>query len=286
MSTAWVVARHTFTECARRKIFVIVPIVTVCFVALFALGVHYAFQSVEGRVQTGPARFVEATSLAGSTLVGLSMFVTLFLGASLGIFLTFGVVRGDAETGVLQQLVVRPVARSGLLVGRFLGASLLCAAYVAGLYLVCTTVVGSIGGWWPSSLVFPGLSLVAAVVVVISLSLLGSVFLSALPNGIVVFMGYGAGLFAGLLVQLGEGLGSPAVETIGRIVSWALPFEALYQSGLNWLTSSTTGLTRVVVQLGPLGGAQEAGPELVVWTVVYVAAAAATALFVFNRKDL
>ncbi|HYP24863.1 MAG TPA: ABC transporter permease [Actinomycetota bacterium] len=286
MSTAWVVARHTFTECTRRKIFVIVPIVTAGFLALFALGAHYAFQSVSGTVRTGPAQLVDETSLAGSTLVGLSMFVTLFLGASLGIFLTFGVVRGDAETGVLQQLVVRPVARSGLLAGRFLGASFLCSTYVAVLYLACVTVVGLIGEWWPTSVVLPGLSLVSGVIVVIALSLLGSVFLSALPNGIVVFMLYGAGLFAGLLVQLGEGLRSPSVETTGRIVSWALPFEALYQSGLNSLTSSATGLTRVVVQLGPLGGAQEAGPGLVLWTLVYLAGVGALALFVFNRKDL
>jgi ABC-type transport system involved in multi-copper enzyme maturation permease subunit len=195
-------------------------------------------------------------------------------------------VRGDAETGVLQQLVVRPVARSGLLAGRFLGASLLCSAYVMSLYLASVLVVGVIGGWWPSPVLLPGLSLVAGVIVVISLSLLGSVFLSALPNGIVMFMVYGAGLLAGLLGQLGEGLASPSLETTGRIASWALPFEALYQSGLDSLTSSATGLTRIIVQLGPLGGAEAAGPGLVLWTLLYVGAVASVSLFAFNRKDL
>jgi len=286
MSTAWVIARHTFTECARRKIFLIVPIVTAGFLGLFALGTHFAFRSAEGTLSEGPGRLVEASSFAGATLLGLSMFVTLFLGASLGIFLTFAAVRSDAETGVLQQLVVRPVARSGLLAGRFLGASILCCVYVAVLYLVSVLIVGVIGEWWPSPILLPGLSLVAGVIVIISLALLGSVFLPALPNGIVMFMIYGTGLLAGLLGQLGEGLNSPSLQTTGRIVSWALPFEALYQSGLNSLTSSATGLTRVIVQLGPLGGAQAAGPGLVVWTVVYVAGLGAAALFAFQRKDL
>jgi Cu-processing system permease protein len=286
MSTAWVIARHTLTECTRRKIFLIVPLATAAFLGLFALGAHYAFRSAEGTVQTGPARFVEVTALAGSTLVGLSMFVTLFFGAALGIFLTFAVVRGDAETGVLQQLVVRPVARSGLLAGRFLGASLLCSAYVGALYLASVTVVGVIGGWWPSPLLLPGLSLIAGVIVILSLSLLGSVFLSALPNGIVMFMVYGAGLLAGLLLQLGEVLASPSLETTGRVTSWVLPFEALYLSGLNSLTSSATGLTRVIVQLGPLGGAEAAGPGLALWTVFYIGAVGAIGLFAFNRKDL
>ena len=47
--------------------------------------------------------------LTGSTLLGLSMFVTLFLGTVLAVFLTLNAVRGDAERGLLQPLVVRPV---------------------------------------------------------------------------------------------------------------------------------------------------------------------------------
>ena len=62
--------------------------------------------------------------LAGSTLLGLSMFTTLFLGAVLAVFLTLGAVRGDAERGLLQPLVVRPLGRTSLLLGRFAGAAL------------------------------------------------------------------------------------------------------------------------------------------------------------------
>ena len=45
---------------------------------------------------------------SGATLVGLAMFVTLFLGTVLAVFLTLSAVRGDAERGLLQPLVVRP----------------------------------------------------------------------------------------------------------------------------------------------------------------------------------
>lgn len=285
MRTVWVIARHTFTECMRRRIFLIVPLITVGFVALYGLGAHYAFQSAQGTIETDPG-FVDAKALAGSTLVGLSMFVTLFLTSSLGIFLTFSAVRGDAEIGVLQQLVVRPVARGGLLAGRFVGASILCSGYALFLYLACVLVTGAIGGWWPTPLFPPGLALMAAVIVVIALSLLGSIFLSSLPNGIVMFMIFGAGLLGGLLAQLGDVINSPALRSTGRITSWALPFEALYQSGLNSLTASATGLTRVIVRLGPLGGAQEGGPWLPVWTVAYLVVVSAVALVAFARKDL
>jgi ABC-type transport system involved in multi-copper enzyme maturation permease subunit len=285
MSSVWEMALQTFRECARRRVFLLVPIATALFVALYAVGNHYAFRTLEGETQLGE-QLVDSVSLAGATLVGLAMFVTLFLGSALGIFLTFGLVRGDAETGMLQPIVVRPVARWGFLLGRILGAWIVCGAYVLLLYLVSVFVTGVIGGWWPSPLVIPGLALVMAVGIVVALSTLGSIFLPALANGIAIFMVYGAGLLAGLLAQLGDALNSPGLENTGKIVSYILPFEALYQSGLNSLTSSATGLTRVLVQLGPLGGAQEGGLPLVGWSLVYLGGVTALAIQAFGRRDL
>ena len=50
------------------------------------------------------------------------MFATLFLGAILAVFLTLGAVRGDAERGLLQPMIVRPLARGTFLLGRFVAA--------------------------------------------------------------------------------------------------------------------------------------------------------------------
>ncbi|MFN2489365.1 MAG: ABC transporter permease [Actinomycetota bacterium] len=285
MSTAWVIASYTLRESLRRRVFIVIPIATVAFLGLYALGTHQAFRSIEGTAQTGFG-LVDAQALAGATLVGLSMFVTLFLGAALGIFLTFSTVRGDAEQGLLQPLVVRPVARPGLLAGRFLGASVLCVVYVWLLYAGSVIITGTIGGWWPDPVIVPALDLAAGVMIMTALSLLGSIYLSALTNGIVMFTVYGAGLMSGLLGQLGDVLSSPTLETTGQIASWVLPFEALYQAGLNSLTSSATGLTRVIVQLGPLGGAQAGGPWLGAWALAYLALVGAAALAGFVRRDL
>ena len=54
---------------------------------------------------------VDTRTFAGAFLLGLAMFATLFLGVVLAVFLTLGVVSGDAERGLLQPLVVRPVGR-------------------------------------------------------------------------------------------------------------------------------------------------------------------------------
>ena len=214
------------------------------------------------------------------------MFGTLFLGAVLAIFLTLGVVRGDAERGLLQPLVVRPVGRSVLLLARFLGAAGVCIVYVLAVYAGALLITGSIGEWWPDRVLGPGLQLAAGVVIIAGLSLLGSVFLSATANGIAVFMTFGAGLVAGLLGQTGEALGSGTLVSVARVASWLLPFEALYQDALQAITADTFGLTRFALQLGPFGGAQAGGAFLVPYSLAYLALVGAAALIGFARRDL
>jgi Cu-processing system permease protein len=283
MTGALVVARYALRECVRRRVIPVVLVLTVLFLALYTLGAEVAFREVDDFAGENP---VDEQVLTGSTLFGLAMFTTLFLGAVLAAFLTLGAVRGDAERGLLQPLVVRPVGRTSLLLGRFGGAAVVCAAYVAAVYTASLLVTGITGGWWPDSPVLPGLGLVAAVLVIAALSLLGSVFLSATANGIAVLMLFGAGLAAGLLGQIGDALSVDTLETVAQVSAWLLPFEALYQDGLDALTEDVRGVTGVVVRLGPFGGAQEGGPLLWVWTLGYLGLVGLAARTAFARRDL
>jgi hypothetical protein len=147
-------------------------------------------------------------------------------------------------------------------------------------------ITGLFGDWWPDRVVGPGLGLVLAVVVIAALSILGSIFLSSTANGIAVFMLFGAGLASGLLGQIGEALSVNTLEDVASVSAWLLPFEALYQAGLHGLTADTSGITGVIVRLGPFGGAQEAGAGLWLWTAVYLVLVGALARHAFMRRDL
>jgi Cu-processing system permease protein len=200
-----IVAGYALQEALRRRIFYVVLVLTALYLGLYWLGADTAFEEV-AEFESGLP--VEEQELTGGTLFGLSMFGTLFLGAVLAAFLTLGVVRGDAERGLLQPLVVRPVGRSALLVGRFVGAAAVCVPYVLAVYTACALITRAAGDWWPDQFVRPGIQLAAGVLVIAALGLLGSVFLSATANGIAIFMVFGAGLVAGLLGQVGEALNS------------------------------------------------------------------------------
>jgi Cu-processing system permease protein len=285
MSDAITIAGHALREAVRRRVLLVVALLTLAFLGLYALAAFAAFDSLEG---TGGSGFVpiDERALTGGTLLGLAMFVALFLGVVLAVFLTLGVVRGDAERGLLQPLVVRPVGRTTLLVGRLLAASAVCAPYVVVVFLVAALITNAAGGFTPGSLVVPAAGLALGVVTVVAISLLGSTLLGTTANGIAIFMVFAAGLAAGLLGQIGEALDVDSLTTASSIISWVVPFEALYQNGLYALTSDIGGTAGVIVQLGPFGGANGVGAAIWAWAIAWSAAVMALAALAFRRRDL
>ena len=283
MTGIGVIAAATLRECTRRRVFGVIIVLTGLFLALYTLGTVTAFHHLG---KPAPGDNVDITVLAGATLLGLAMFATLFLSTVVAVFLTFNVLRGDAEQGLLQPMVVRPPGRVVFLAGRFGAAALVSAVYAATVYAAAVVITGLVGGWWPDAVVLPGVELAAGAAVVTAISLAGSVYLSTIANGIAVLMLFGAGLVGGLLGQIGDSIHSDTLSSIGTVTSWALPFEALYQSGLHALTSETSGLTGVIVHLGPLGGAQPTGPLLAPWVLGYILVVVSLAGAAFARRDL
>jgi Cu-processing system permease protein len=284
VSGAGTIAAFALRESLRRRVFAVVGLLTLAFLALYGLGTWQLFDAV-GEFDE-PIDGVEARTVAGATILGLAMFATLFLGTILAVFLTLGAVRGDAERGLLQPVLVRPVHRRTVLIGRFAAAASVCGAYVVVVFLATTGITWAFSDWWPDRTVGPALQLAAAVAILAALSLAGSVLLSANANGIAVFMLFGAGLTAGLLGQIGEALGSRTLDRVADIVSWVLPFEALYQAALAAITTDTVGFTRLAIDLGPFGGAESASALLWPWAAAYLGLVGLGATAAFRRRDL
>jgi Cu-processing system permease protein len=281
---AGVIAAFALRESLRRRVFLVVGLLTVGFLGLYGLGTWQLFDSV-GQFDEA-IEGVDARTVAGATILGLAMFATLFLGTILAVFLTLGAVRGDAERGLLQPILVRPIRRRTVLLGRFVAAASVCGVYVIVVFLAATVITWAFSDWWPDRLALPALQMAAAVAIIAALSIGGSVLLASTANGIAVFMLFGAGLTAGLLGQIGEALGSDTLDRVASIVSWALPFEALYQAALAALTEDTVGFTRLAIDLGPFGGAEAAGPLLWPYALAYLVALAAASSAAFSRRDL
>jgi Cu-processing system permease protein len=285
MRGALIIAAFALQESVRRRVFVVVALLTLAFLGLYGLGTWQIGKNADEIGDTN-ANGIQGDIVAGATLLGLSMFATLFLGAILAVFLTLGAVRGDAERGLLQPLLVRPISRATFLLGRFAAAASVCLAYVVLVFGAAVVITWAWVGWWPDQVLVPAIELGLGVAVIVALALGGSVVLSSTANGIAIFMLFGAGLTAGLLGQIAEALSSDPLEEVSRIAAWVLPFEALYQSALNAITADTFGFSRFAIDLGPFGGAQTFSAALWPYVALYTAGVGAAALWAFNRRDL
>ncbi len=283
---ARIVAAHALRESLRRRVFVVVLALTLAFGALYAWGVNELFADID---ELGGNQFLDAKTLAGATILGLAMFGTLFLGVILAVFLTLNAVRGDAERGLLQPVVVRPLGRGAYLLGRWAAAATVSASYVVVVFLGGVLLTKLVGGYAPDHIVVPALELAGAVAIVSALALLGSVRLGTSANGIGILMLFGAGLLVGLLGSIGDALNSSTLSRVADTASWALPFEGLYRDALFQLVAdaaSRGGVTGALVQLGPLGGSHDNTTLFPLFCVAYAAAVGALTLLAFRRRDL
>ena len=145
---AAIIIGYALREAARRRVLVVVAALTVAFLVLYALGAAFAFEEA-GEFGGGFTDGIDDRTLTGATLQGLAMFATLFLGAIIATFLTMGVVRGDAETGMLQPLVARPANRATILVARTAGAAVVSFSYVVVVYALTVAITAATGDWTP-----------------------------------------------------------------------------------------------------------------------------------------
>ena len=194
---------------------------------LFWLANHFVFGDL-ANIQPPPDLHVDTRTFAGAFLIGLAMFATLFLGVVLAVFLTLGVVPGDAERGPLQPLVVRPVGRSTLLLSRFAGAVARLRRLRARRLLRRRLITGLTGHWWPDVIVWPGVELAGGRRDrdrALAARLGRPVLDRERDRRLHVF---GAGLVAGLLGSIGHALDSRAIRRrddrrLGAPVRGALP---------------------------------------------------------------
>ena len=95
----------------------------------------------------------------------------------------------------------------------------------------------------------------------------------------------GSGLFAGLLGQIAHAIGNHGLERAAHIISWLLPFEALYQDALALTTADQGEVTQFLVRWARWVGV--AGRWLLLlYAVGYVAVVGVIAVLATSKRDL
>ena len=279
------ITRLTLKEAMSRRLIPAGVVVSLLYVALFALAYNFA-QDRGAQLVTGQrSRVLVGVGMASLTLSGL--YIVNLLSGFLALFVSVGAVSAEVDSGTLHALLARPVRRWQFLVGRWLAYALIISVYVAvmaGLVLMVAALLGDYTT--PDAARAIGLMILASLFLV-TLSLFGSTFLPTSTNGAVVFTLFGLGWLSGVIQVLGETLGNPALLNLGVTVALFIPSDMLWRSASYYVQpASILAAANAFKGALPILANAPPTPGLVMWGVLYSLLLLGSATVMFSRRDL
>ena len=283
--TILTVAALTLREAARRRVLWALAGLTVTLLALSAWGFSRlaGFETDAGSLTSGEARLV------ASLLLNLIMFGLSLIAAIGTAFLAGPTLAGEIESGTALAMLARPVRRSAVLVGKWLGLVAFGSGFVAVTGLAQFLIVRVTVGYWPPQPA-TGLALLAAqTTVLLTLGLLLSTAISPMASGIVAVGLFGATWIAGVVGGVGAAVGNAGVARVGTVSRMLLPTDGLWRGAMHAFQD-------------PIAVAQFGGPALqggfpflsnasltaayLAWAGVWVVVVLGLAGLAFLRRDL
>jgi ABC-type transport system involved in multi-copper enzyme maturation permease subunit len=277
MSTVLTVAGLTLREASRRKVLRALVVLTVALLGLSAWG----FAKLAGQLgdlTSGESRIVAAQVL-NLVMFGLSLIAAL--GTA---FLAGPTLSGEIESGQVLSMLARPVRRSAVLAGKWLGLLVFGAVFVAVAGLAEFVIVQITIGYWPPDPVIGLLLLAAQTGVLLTLTLLLATVVSPMASGIVAVGLFGATWIAGVVGTVGTVLGNESVARVGTVSRMILPTDGLWQGAMYSFQGTRLlnpgGDTSPFFATAPLSGAY------LIWVVVWVLLIGGLAALAFSRRDV
>lgn len=278
-------AALTLREAARRKVLRALAVLTVVLLALSAWGFHtLVTKEFDGaQLTSGELRLI-ASQLLNLVMFGLSLIAAL--GTA---FLAGPTVAGEVESGTALAILARPIRRSTVLAGKWLGLIAFGGGFVALAGLAQFVIVYATTGYWPSDPV-TGLALLAfQTAVLLTLGLLFSTLISPMASGVVAVGLFGATWIAGVVGGVGRGLGNDSVAAVGTVSQVLLPTDGLWRSAMYAFQdpAALLGFGGPAVKGGfPFLSDTPITWTYLAWAIAWTALVLGLAALVLRRRDL
>ncbi|MBW4080828.1 ABC transporter permease [Paenibacillus sp. S150] len=287
----------TWKELLRKKVMLMTLLLTAVFLLAFWFVASTVGSSGSGRTSEIPNGSILIEHFtAGVFILTMGFFFGAFVIAFLAIFSSFSAIAGEAEQGVMQALLPRPLPRWKWYLGRWLGYVTLGILY-ALLLFIAILLVAAANAAIPrdfTALVQAFLLFASVVPLLISLSMLGSGLFSAVGNGVFMTMLYGAGWLGGMIDKLSGSLGlkQEALGTLHNLtgaMALLMPADGLQRKMAAELFSldEISGLVNLNFSTFSLVDFNSVPSDsFVIYAVLYTLAVFTIGLLRFQRKDL
>jgi ABC-type transport system involved in multi-copper enzyme maturation permease subunit len=280
-----ILTRLTFREALRRRIVMTGLVLGVCFVIVYSLGFHFIIVQVS-LVGQGPEANVPVARMAfleGQNALFLAgLYAVTFLSIAMGALMGADTLAGEINSGTIQTIVTKPIRRSDVVIGKWLGF-----AWLLGLYFLLIGGGTALSVYLQTGYIANHLALGLALIylealLIMSISLACSSTFSALATGGIVFGLYGLAFIGGWIEQFGAFMGNATAVKVGIIASLLIPSETLWRRAAFEMQSPLANS----LGMSPFGTISVPSPLMIGYALVYLLVTVALTIRAFARRDL
>jgi len=287
MPPVLVIARLTVQESSRRRLLLALLVLTLIVVGFSAWG----FNKITTIPRSdGTLLPPDQVALISSQLLIVVVFMFSGVLALSAAVVAGPLISGEVESGLLLSMLARPLRRSEVVIGKWLGLAVLVAVYAAGSAFLELIAVDWATGYLPPHPIDLTLFVAAEGLVLLSLGLLLSTRLSGITAGVIALVAWLMGWIAGVVGDIGTGLQNQALENVGLISHILLPTDGLWRGAIyamepdSYLTilrnSGTFG------RANPFAAADPPPLQFLGWVVVWFAIILAASIWSFRRREI
>jgi Cu-processing system permease protein len=279
----WILARMTFLEAIRRRIVLTGLILGTLFLIVYSLGFYMIFTAISNEAA------LEATAIArvmqnemSNFLLMAGLYAVTFLSVAMGALLSADTLAGEISSGTIQTIVTKPLRRSDVVLGKWLGFAGLLALY---LLLMAGGVVLSVfiqSGYLPRNLLSGVTMIYLEALLVMTFSLACSSAMPALATGGTVFGLYGLSFIGGWIEQIGAIFNNQTAIQVGIATSLLFPTEALWRRA----TFEMQSAFGAVLQMTPFVTLSVPNQLMIAYALLYLLVALAAAVWIFQNRDI
>jgi Cu-processing system permease protein len=273
----WTIAHLTLAEARRRRMVTAAVLCGGGFLAVFAAGVFFAYNQLEREAHSFVQRQATLTFL---NLAGL--YAANFLAVLFAVLLPVDTLSGEVDSGIMQTLASKPIRRSEILLGKWLGHGAIVIGYLLLLSGGVVLAIRVAGGFVPVNIGRGLPFMMLEVLLLMTIAIAGGTRFSTVTNGIATLGFYGIAFIGGWLEQVGAMLNLSSLRTVGVVASLISPPDTLWRMAAYYLQPA------LVRDLAPLifTSASLPSPLMVWWAAGFMLLALVWAARSFERRAL
>ena len=282
-----VIARLTVQEASRRRLLLALVILTLIVVGFSAWGFNKITTVTRSNGTTLPHDQVQLISSQLLIVVTFMYSGVLALSAAV---VAGPLISSEVESGLLLSVLARPVRRSEVVIGKWLGLAVLVAVYAGGSGFLEMAAVDWATGYMPPHPIELTLFVCAEGLALLSLGLLLSTRLSGITGGVIALVAWLMGWIGGVVGDIGTGLQNQAVENIGTISRLILPTDGLWRGAVYAMEPdaviASLRLAGTIGRANPFSAVDPPPPAFLAWVVVWFALMLGLSIWSFRAREI